>query len=280
MDSYFSAGEIAEQFNAISIKKSSHPIWRMLVLGFMAGAFIAMGANASSVASFSISNYGLSKLVAGVVFPVGLMFVILGGAELFTGNMLIAIGVLNKKVTLNKMLKNWTFIWLGNLLGALTFAFLVSNTIQFNAGNGELGAYALKIAAGKTSMSFKEVFVSAILCNWIVCQTVFIIFSTRNVAGKILASFFPILLFVITGFEHIVANMYYLFAAFFIKGNSEYIQVAVDNGLSYEAIVNINIPSIFINNFLPATLGNILGGVVFVATVYVYAYNAKFEGRK
>ncbi len=272
MDSYFSAGEIVEQFDAISIKKASHPIWKMLILGFMAGGFISMGANASSVAAFGISDYGLSKLVAGVVFPVGLIFVILGGAELFTGNMLIAIGVFHKKVTLQGMLKNWTFIFIGNLLGALTFAFLVSNTIQFDASYGELGGYVLKIAAGKTNMSFKEVFVSAILCNWIVCQTVFIIFSTRNVAGKVLICFFPIMLFVITGFEHIVANMYYLFAGLFAKTNPLYVEKAIERGVDATKIANIDLSSIIFNNFIPATLGNITGGVLFVVIVYVYAH--------
>ncbi len=280
MDSYFSANEIVEQFNTISEKKAGNPIWKMLILGFMAGGFISMGANASSAAVFSITNYGVSKIVAGVVFPVGLMFVILGGAELFTGNMLICIGVLNKKITAKAMLRNWTFVWLGNLLGALTFAFLVSNTIQFNADHGMLGGYVLKIAAGKTSMTFMQIFISAILCNWIVCQTVFIIFSTKNVAGKILAMFLPIMLFVITGFEHVVANMYYLFAALFVKGNEEYVHAAIERGVSPEAIANIDLQSVFVGNFLPATLGNILGGVLFVALIYFAAHNSKPEEKK
>ncbi len=277
MDSYFSAGEITEQFNAISIKKASHPIWKMLILGFMAGAFIAFGANASSAAAFSIDNYGVSKLVAGIIFPVGLMFVILGGAELFTGNMLISIGVLNKKVPVQGMLKNWTFIFLGNLMGAVTVAFLVSQTTQLDAAHGALGAYAIKVATGKVNLTFSQAFFSAILCNWIVCQTVFIIFSTRNVTGKIFAMFFPILLFVVSGFEHIVANMYYLFMGLFATSNPVYVEKALEKGVSPEAMANLDLSGILIDNFIPVTLGNIVGGALFVGLVYVYAYGNKQE---
>ncbi len=272
MDSYFSAGEIVEQFDAISLKKVSHPIWKMLVLGFMAGGFISMGANASSAAAFSFTNFGVAKLATGVIFPVGLVFVILGGAELFTGNMLIVIGYLHKKVTLSQVFKNWFFIFLGNLLGAVTFAFLVSNTIQFDAVYGELGGYVLKVAAGKTSIPFKEAFISGVLCNWIVCQTVFAVFSTRNVAGKILICFLPIVLFVVTGFEHIVANMYYLFAGLFVKSNPLYVEKAIERGVDAAKIANIDLSSILVNNFLPVTLGNMIGGILFVAVIYAYAH--------
>lgn len=277
MDSYFSAGEVVEQFNTISIKKAHSPIWRMLLLGFMAGAFIAFGANASSAASFGIADYGLAKFVAGLVFPVGLIFVILGGAELFTGNILIFIGYLNKKISLKEMLTNWCCIWLGNLVGAVLIAFMVSQTVQFDSAHGALGGYVLKVAAGKTSMTFMEVFISGIMCNWIVALTVLISFTTRNVAGKILAMYFPIMLFVVTGFEHVVANMYYLFAGFFVRGNEEYIHQAIEKGATTETLANINLQNMFVGNFLPATLGNIVGGAIFVALIYVLVYNSKFE---
>lgn len=280
MESYFSASEVVQQFEDVSVKKANNPIYKTLFLGFMAGAFIAMGANASSAAAFNVSNYGLSKLVAGLVFPIGLIFVILGGAELFTGNMLISIGVLNKKITVNKMLKNWCLVWIGNLLGALTYSFLVSQTIQFDSSHGELGGYVLKLAAGKVNMSFMAVFVSGILCNWIVCQTVFIAYTTKNVAGKILAMYLPIMLFVITGFEHVVANMYYLLAALFVKGNATYVADAVERGASLESIQSITLSNIFVNNLLPATLGNIFGGVVLVAVIYVYMYTVKNDKKK
>jgi formate/nitrite transporter len=208
-----SPGEILNFTADIGAAKAGRPVMGQLILAFMAGAFIAFAAEGSNMAAFNLlarpETYGLGRALAGAVFSVGLMLVLIAGAELFTGNTLIIIGVLEKRVTAGRMLRNWLLVYAGNFAGSVFIAYLMNVTGLFNSGGGLLGGMTIKIATGKTALAFGPAFVSGFLCNWLVCLAVWASFAARDAAGKMLACFFIIALFVISGFEHSIANMYY-----------------------------------------------------------------------
>ena len=195
---------------AASKGKTRIPALRLILLGVFAGMFIACGASASSVAMHAVENVGLARLVAGAVFPVGLMMIVFAGGELFTGDCLMIMGVLDRKYRLGEMLRVLTVVFFSNLLGAVLFAAMVSATGQFHYSGDLLGAFTIKVAMGKLDMSFGSAFVSGILCNIFVCVAVLMAAAAKDVAGKVWAIFFPILAFVVSGYEHCVANMYYI----------------------------------------------------------------------
>ena len=246
--------------------------WKAVFAGLMVG----MGAAISNVAAHSITNVGLARLAAAVVFPVGLMMVILLGAELFTGDGLAIISVLDKKTRLGFFLKLLVTVYLGNLLGGSLLAFLICNCGQLDYSNGLLGAYTIKVAVGKVSLSFIEAFVSGILCNILVCFAVLMAACAKDITGKLLAIFFVIMIFVTAGFEHCVANMYYITAGMFAKNQPEYAQLAMDvYGLTEKQLHALNLNSYLLKNLLPVTLGNILGGVMFVGAPLYYLNKSK-----
>lgn len=263
-----------------AVMKANLPAGKMLLLGFLAGAFIAFGAQFSNMVSFNLlssaDTYGLGRCLAGFVFAVGLMLVILAGAELFTGNCLMICGVLDKKITAGQMLKNWALVFIGNLIGAVFIAAMLNYTGLFSSGAGLLGAMTVKIGAGKTSLLFGKAFVLGILCNWLVCLAVWMAFVADNTVGKMLSCLFPIWLFVASGFEHSIANMYYIPAAIMAKG--EYGQAAMDIGVTQEMLDGLNWGCFFSANLLPVTLGNIVGGVIFVGVIYYICYGDKKNG--
>lgn len=249
--------------------KSGGSFLRLLILGFLAGAFIALAGAGSNTAAFNLlldpETFGLGKVLAGTIFTVGLIMVILTGAELFTGNVLILAAVADKRVSMGQMLRNWLIVYIGNLLGAVAIAAAIYYSGQLGGGDSMLGAFTLKTAVAKVGLGFGKAFVLGILCNWLVCVAVWISFSAGSVAGKIGAIFFPIWLFVTCGFEHSVANMYFIPAGIFAKANETF---AAKSGLAAEALEHLDWISFFTDNLLPVTLGNIVGGGVFVALVY------------
>lgn len=246
---------------------------KLMALGFLAGAFIAFAAEGSNMAAFNLlanpETYGLGKALAGAIFGTGLMLVVLAGGELFTGNTLILAAVCDKKVTLRKMFRNWTIVYIGNLIGSVFIAYLMVNSGLFASGGNMLGAVTLKIAVYKVNLSFTEAFYLGILCNWLVCLAVWMSFGADTMAGKILAIFFPIWLFITSGFEHSVANMYYIPAGLLIKSNPAFLQLA---GLYESELVHLSWFGFFVNNLIPVTLGNIVGGGLLVGMVYWYSY--------
>lgn len=260
-----------------AVTKSQLSIMKMLLLGFMAGAFIAFGAQGSTMAAAGLladtATYGLGRALSGVIFATGLMMVIIGGGELFTGNNLMIAAALDKKITWLSMLRNWLFVYAGNLIGALFIAVLLDYSGLFTASAGVVGIMTVKIGAGKTSLAFGKAFVLGILCNWLVCLAVWMAFGAENTAGKVLAILFPIWLFVTSGFEHSVANMYYIPAAIFAK--ADFGQAALDAGLSAAALDSLNWQGFFVNNLIPVTLGNIAGGAVFVGIIYYLCYRSR-----
>lgn len=270
--SALTTGEILEKVSDSGIAKAEGKTLRLLIWALLAGAYIAFGAQASQMVSFNLladpSSLGVGRLVSAAVFPVGLMMVVLCGAELFTGNCLMIIGVLDRKIRISGMLRNWVLVYLGNFLGALLVMALMKSTGLWETGSGLLGASVIKTAQAKVQLSFGQAFVRGILCNWLVCLAVWMSTGARETVSKIFAIWFCIGLFVISGFEHSIANMYFIPAG---------IAAAADSGLAQLAGCDVSVLTVgnfLVKNLLPVTLGNILGGGLFVGMVYW------FTGRK
>lgn len=245
--------------------KTQLPLLRMVLLGIFAGIFIACGASASSVAMHAIPNVGLARLVAGCIFPVGLMMIVFVGGELFTGDCLMIMGCLHGSYSLWSMLRVLTAVFVSNFLGAALLAALVSSSSQFDFSGGLLGAFTIKVALGKVTMSFGSAFVSGILCNLFVCIAVLMAAAAKDIAGKVWAIFFPIMAFVVSGYEHCVANMYYIPAGIFAAANDTYVQAAMyQYGYSEAQLESLNWMNFLVKNLIPVTLGNIVGGMVLV----------------
>lgn len=270
--SALTTGEILEKVSDSGIAKAEGKTLRLLIWALLAGAYIAFGAQASQMVSFNLladpDSLGVGRLVSAAVFPVGLMMVVLCGAELFTGNCLMIIGVLDRKIRISGMLRNWVLVYLGNFLGALLVVVLMKSTGLWETGSGLLGASVIKTAQAKVQLSFGQAFVRGILCNWLVCLAVWMSTGARETVSKIFAIWFCIGLFVISGFEHSIANMYFIPAG---------IAAAADSGLAQLAGCDVSVLTVgnfLVKNLLPVTLGNILGGGLFVGMVYW------FTGRK
>lgn len=252
--------------------KTACRINQLLVKAFLAGVMIAFGAAGSSVAAHSLTNVGMIRLVSGVVFPVGLMMVIFTGAELFTGDCLIAMGVAARKTKVSEMLRVLVLVYLGNMAGSVLLAGGVYLAGQFDYSGGLLGAYTIKLAVGKCNLGFFEAFVSGILCNILVCLAVVLALCAKEAAGKLLSAFFVIMLFVICGFEHCVANMYYIPAGLFAKMNASYVEMAMtEYGFTNLQIDSLNVANFLVKNQLPVTLGNVVGGMIFVGFLLWYS---------
>ena len=246
---------------------------KLFILAIMAGAFIAFAAQGSNMAAFNLlaapGTYGVGRALAGFVFGTGLMLVILCGAELFTGNNLIIACVLDKKVTMGTMFRNWTIVIIGNFIGSVLIAYMLANSGLLGSGGGLLGAVTLKIAVYKVNLSFIQAFYLGIMCNWLVCLAIWMASGADTAAGKILSCLFPISLFVMSGFEHSVANMYYIPAGLFVKSNAVFAELA---GITPEMLDSLTWGTFAVHNLVPVVLGNIVGGGIFTGMAYWYVY--------
>ena len=264
--------EIADFTVNAGIKKAGLTPAKQFLLGIMAGAFIAFGAQAANVVTHTISDVGTAKLISGLIFPAGLMLVLMAGAELFTGNSLMILALLERKITLAKLLRSWLVVYLGNLAGGVLVAYLICWSGQLNYTGGLLGGITLKSAAGKISLTFIQALVLGVLCNWLVCLAVWTSFGAKDAIGKAVCVFFPVWVFVASGFEHSIANMYYITAGILAKSSPQFVAKALEAGASQSAIDALNWCSMFTGNLVPVTLGNIIGGSVFVGVVYWFVY--------
>lgn len=258
--------EVCSYVEEVGIKKANNKVIQTLTLGFLAGIFIALGGFAAAVASHGISDPGLQKLVAGTVFPVGLIFVLVCGAELFTGNSLLSVAWAEKRISTGQVLKNWTLVWIGNFIGAIFTALLI-----YFAGllsTGTVGGYVIKVAATKATIGFGQGVASGILCNIVVCLSVWGAYAAKDVIGKVFMCFFPIMAFIISGFEHCVANMYYLTIGMLAKLNPAFIEAS---HVSADKIDKLNIGGM-LKNLIPVTIGNIIGGAICIGLVYWFIY--------
>ena len=198
------------------------------------------------------------------------MIVVIAGAELLTGNNLIVVGTLNNNVSVNKLLNSWLWVYLANFAGSLLVVWLMYLAKLWTTGNFAVGARALIIANGKVNMSWGAAIARGILCNWLVCLAVWMAVAAKDIAGKILAIYFPIMAFVASGFEHSIAkHVFYSLLGMLLKNNDSVVEAA---GLAANQLNNLNISGLLFNNLLPVTIGNIIGGAFFVATLYWYVY--------
>ncbi len=245
-------------------RKSQLPIGKMILLGIMAGAFIALGGATSSTAVHNLSNVGVSRVLAGCIFPVGLMMIVFVGGELFTGDCLMVMDVMCGKVSWRRCLRSLCIVYLSNLLGALLIDVLLFYSGNLDYSEGLLGAYAIKVALGKVSIAPLRGLCSGILCNILVCIAVLMAGAASDIAGKVWAIFFPILAFVVGGFEHCVANMFYIPSGILAASNPVYAAKAQEAyGITAEQLQQLTALN-SLHNFIPVTIGNILGGMLFV----------------
>ena len=245
--------EVTSNLIAAGEAKVKRPLHKMIILGIFAGMLIGAGAMASSVAMHDIANVGLARLVAGLVFPIGFVMMVLFGGELFTGACLMIMGLLKGKYNVANMIR-------------------VLITV-FKLGDGAMGAFTIKLALSKANISFGNAFISGILCNFFVCFGVVMAGLSKDISGKVLASFLPIMTFVTGGFEHCVANMFYIPAGIFAAGNAKFAEVAMTKyGITAEKLATLNWQNFFIKNELPVTLGNIVGGMLFIGVALFILY--------
>ena len=209
------------------------------------------------------------KLIGACVFPAGLTLVLLAGSELFTGNCLLIIPVLKREISVSAMLRNWGIVYLGNLAGSVFVAWMVVNSHQLSLFDGQLAVTAVNTAVAKVSMPFADALLRGVLCNLLVCLAVWVSFAAKDVTGKVIGLFYPILVFVVCGFEHSVANMFYCPAALFALGHPEYARLITAD------VSSLTWGSFILKNLMPVTLGNILGGAVLVGAVYWRIYLRK-----
>lgn len=260
--------------------KAKLPLLKCILLGMMAGAFIAFGGASSNAAVHNIANQGLSKTLAGCIFPVGLMMIVFVGGELFTGDCLMIAGVADRKFSVLAMIKTLLIVFFSNMAGAVIIAALVYFSGLLDYTNGALGAFTIKVAYGKTTIAPFKAVCSGILCNILVCMAVLMATAAKDIAGKVWAIFFPICAFVIGGWEHCVANMFYIPAGIFASMNGSYVAKAEElYGITADQIAaNLNIGG-FISNLIPVTIGNMLGGMVFIALPLYAIHRSKIVNK-
>jgi formate/nitrite transporter len=298
---FLGPAELAHSFVDVGVKKSRIPIYKMVLLGVLAGLYIGFAAHlATTVATGwtiggSPALFGLKKFFVGAVFSVGLMLVIIPGSELFTGNNLMTVSLCHGRLGLGGLFRNWIPVYVSNLIGSIVLAGIIA--VGTGLLDSAVGGTAIDIALGKVSSTQQGLnhnvayFFRAVCCNFLVCIAVMMAISAKDIAGKVWAIFFPIMAFVASGFEHCVANMYFIpagiFAANFDKAvvaskkGAEAIlasDLAADASLAdkaevaRQAIGGLNWSSMWTQNLISVTIGNLIGGAIFVGVVYYFLY--------
>jgi formate/nitrite transporter len=268
--------QIAQKAENVGEAKGNLPVVQMVFLGVLAGAFIALAAVLYTVAVTGNGvdgavklPYGIMKLAGGFAFCLGLVLVVVGGAELFTGNNLMVMATISGKLSVAKLMRNWVLVYLGNFIGSLATAVLMLYTTQWTFSDGAVGLTAMRIADAKCGLAFVPAFTLGIYCNALVCLAVWLSYSCRTTTDKVVAILFPITAFVACGFEHCVANMYFVPMGLLIKGQAAFWAA---QGVDVASFGQLTWGSFFVNNLIPVTLGNIVGGSVFVGVVYWMVY--------
>lgn len=262
--------EVAQNYIATGLAKTKLPAAKMLLLGILAGMFIALAGVGASIASVSVQTASIAKLVGALVFPTGLAMVLIAGSELFTGNCLLIIPVLEKEAKFSGMIKNWFFVYIGNFIGGVLIAALTVYGGTFSLFGGAAAAGVINTAVSKVGMTFTDALVRGILCNFLVCIAVWMTFAAKDIVGKVAGLYLPIMLFVLSGYEHSIANMYYVPAGLFAKGYSVY-SAAADT-IDPSKLGTLTWGNMFTKNIIPVTLGNIIGGVLLVGIIYWFVY--------
>ncbi|MEK6529115.1 MAG: formate/nitrite transporter family protein [Nitrospirota bacterium] len=260
----YSPKEISMRIENVGVTKARLPFISLVALGVLAGGFIGLGALYYTVVASDINlGFAASRVLGGVAFSLGLILVVVAGAELFTGNNLLVMAWVGKRISTGELLKNWIIVYAANFIGAAGLALLVYLSYHWEMADGAIGAAAVKIAAYKTSLPFWKAFFNGILCNILVCLAVWLASAGRNVVDKIIAIVFPISAFVAAGFEHSVANMYFISLGLLLQDVVPAAETANINSLNMAG---------FAHNLIPVTIGNIIGGGIMVALVYYMVY--------
>ncbi len=269
--------EIAEKAETVGAAKARLDVVTLLVLALLAGAFIALGAMFSTtlLSGAADAPWGIARFVAGLGFSVGLILVVIGGAELFTGNTLMVMALASRRIALSEMLRAWAIVYVGNLLGAVGTALLVFLAGQYLYNGGNVGAVALSIARAKAELPPIQALFLGVLCNVLVCLAVWLSMAARTVADKILAIMLPIAAFVGAGFEHSVANMYFLPLGMMLRWGAPG-SFWSGIGAAPADYASVDMGGL-IANLVPVTLGNIVGGGVLVGLVYWFVYLRRRE---
>lgn len=256
--SFKSPADTAKAIVGIAEVKEKAPVLNVVILSFLAGAYIAFGGLLAEVVTGGMAAAGfppgLVKLFFGGVFPVGLMLVVIAGSELFTGNtMYMTVGALSGSASVGGLAKNWVLSWVFNFVGALFVAYVLAYLSGVITADPAFAAGAVKVAAGKVAISWDQALLRGIGCNWLVCLAVYLAVAADDVVGKVFGIWFPIMAFVAMGFEHSVANMFFIPLGIFL-----------DSSISWTQCI--------FNNLVPVTIGNIIGGAIFVGVLYWFTY--------
>ena len=264
--------QMALKAEQTGVLKANLDFLTTFMLAILAGGFIALGAifaTTVTAGSSDFLSFGISRLLGGLVFCIGLVLVVVAGAELFTGNNLIVMAWASRKVSTGKLLRNWGIVYAGNLAGSLVTAVLIALSGQYLFGDGAVGVNALNIANAKIQLGFTQALILGILCNVLVCLAVWLTLSARSVTDKIMAIIFPITAFVAAGFEHSVANMYFVPLGLLLKQEDAVVAAAnLDGG----ELANLTVVDFLTRNLVPVTVGNVIGGAVLVGAVYWFVY--------
>lgn len=253
----FTPWENLQNYSAAGAKKTQRSLGRLFLLAVLAGLTIGFGCVTASTATHAIQNVSLQRLISGLLFPFGLAMVVLSGSELFTGNCLIVVSVLEKKAKVRGLLYNWLTVYTGNFVGSLLLAAGCVYGGQLNASGGQLAVHTIRVAISKCCLTFQQGLILGFFCNVLVCLGVLLSLTGKDLSGRVLGAYLPVAFFVICGFEHCVANMYYVPAGILAAAQPQYAALAAEAGLDLSAL---SWGSFVWKNLLPVTLGNILGG--------------------
>ena len=271
-----SPADMVEKAMAIGVKKAAMPFVPKFLLAMLAGAYIGLGAMFFTIVTTgSTMSYGVTRLLGGLAFSLGLILVVVGGAALFTGNNLMTAAALDRKITMMQLLRNWVIVYVGNFAGSIVLAVIVYYSEQYKFSDGGVGITVLKVANTKCGYHFLPAFMLGILCNFLVCLAVWLCYSGRSATDKILAIIFPITAFVAAGFEHSVANMYFISSGLFVKPAALLAQSGTPLYEMAKSATNITWSNFLVGNLIPVTLGNIVGGGFFVGAMYWAIYCRK-----
>ncbi len=261
----FSPKQIAARVADVGVTKARLPLLTMSMLAMAAGGFIGLGAMYYTlVAADSTLPFAASRLVGGLAFSLGLILVVVAGAELFTGNNLMVMAWADRRITTTELLRNWTIVYVANAFGAVGLAVLVYLSNHGSLNGGAVAAAYIKIASAKTSLPFGEAFFKGVLCNLLVCLAVWLALAARSVTDKVVAVVFPTSAFVAAGFEHCIANVYFISLGLLLRGQASPVDLSQVASLDWTG---------YVRNLIPVTLGNIVGGSIMVAAVYHLIYN-------
>ena len=270
-DSLTPSATVHELSDSVMTGKANYSKTKTFALAIAAGAFIAFGAQVSLTVMTGDSNmgWGFTKLIGAMTFATGLMMVSLTGAELFTGNVMMTFSVLERKISLMQLLRSWSIVYVANFVGSILIAGLIYFAGMGHNGGDAVGVTAMQTALSKVNLSFTEAFFRGILCNWLVCLAIFMASTSKRVIGKIFAIFFPIMTFVASGYEHSIANMFFIPNGILMK---HFPSIVALSGMSPEQLATLSWKGFFVHNLIPVTLGNMVGAFVFVVLLFWTAY--------